>query len=59
MENLTLIIALSAVYGLLWTNLNLYGCQLTELNNRRGWNFVAKRLEAGSPWTRFCRPTFY
>ena len=36
-----------------------YGCQLTELNNRRGWNFVAKRLEAGSPWTRFCRPTFY
>ena len=35
------------------------GCQLTELNNRRGWNFVAKRLEAGSPWTRFCRPTFY
>lgn len=36
-----------------------YGCQLTELNNRRGWNFVAKRLEAGSPWTRFCRPKFY
>lgn len=36
-----------------------YGCQLTELNNRRGWNFVAKRLEVGSPWTRFCRPKFY
>lgn len=36
-----------------------YGCQLTNLNNRRGWNFVAKRLEAGSPWTRFCRPKFY
>lgn len=36
-----------------------YGCQLTNLNNRRGWNFVAKRLEAGSPWTRFRRPKFY
>lgn len=36
-----------------------YGCQLTELNNRRGWNFVTKRLEAGSPWTRYCRPKFY
>ena len=35
------------------------GCQLTELNNRRGWNFVTKRVEVGSPWTRFCRPTFY
>lgn len=36
-----------------------FGCQLTELNNRRGWNFVTKRVETGSPWTRFCRPTFY
>lgn len=36
-----------------------YGCQLTELNNRRGWNFVSKRLKVGSPWTRFRRPKFY
>lgn len=36
-----------------------YGCQLTELNNRRGWNFVSKQLVKGSPWTRFCRPKFY
>ena len=36
-----------------------YGCQLTNLNNRRGYDFVARQVRAGKAWTRFCRPTFY
>lgn len=36
-----------------------YGCQLTDLNNRRGYDFITKRIYTGKAWTRFCRPTFY
>lgn len=36
-----------------------YGCQLTELNNRRGWDFVSRRVTSGKAWTRFRKPTFY
>ena len=36
-----------------------YGCQLTDLNNRRGWDFVSRKVRAGKAWTRFRRPTFY
>ena len=36
-----------------------YGCQLTDLNNRRGYDFVTHQVRAGKAWTRFRRPTFY
>lgn len=36
-----------------------YGCQLTNLNNRRGYDFVDRQVRAGKAWTRFRRPTFY
>ena len=36
-----------------------YGCQLTNIDNRIGWNFVNKKLERGGAWTRFRRPTKY
>ena len=36
-----------------------YGCQLTDLNNRRGWDFVSRKVISGKAWTRFRRPTFY
>lgn len=36
-----------------------YGCQLTNLNNRRGYDFVTRQVYLGKPWTRFRRPTFY
>lgn len=36
-----------------------YGCQLTNLNNRRGYDFVDKKVYSGKAWTRFRRPTFY
>lgn len=36
-----------------------YGCQLTDLNNRRGWDFVSRKVTSGKAWTRFRRPTFY
>lgn len=36
-----------------------YGCQLTNLNNRRGYDFVTRQVRPGKAWTRFRRPTFY
>lgn len=36
-----------------------YGCQLTELDNRRGYDFLDKRFEKGSAWTKYRRPKFY
>lgn len=36
-----------------------YGCQLTNLNDRRGYDFIAKQNRVGNKWTRFRRPTFY
>lgn len=36
-----------------------YGCQLTSLNKREGYDFVSKQTRSGSPWTRFRRPKFY
>lgn len=36
-----------------------YGCQLTDLNNRRGWDFVSYKVTSGKAWTRFRRPIFY
>lgn len=34
-------------------------CQLTDLNNRKGFNFVKGKVEAGEGWSRFRRPTYY
>lgn len=36
-----------------------YGCQLTKLDARRGYNFVTKKTDAKSAWTRFRRPDAY
>ena len=36
-----------------------YGCQLTELDNRRGYDFLDKRFENGSKWTKYRRPKYY
>ena len=36
-----------------------YGCQLTELNNRRGYDFLDKKFETGSAWTKYRRPKYY
>lgn len=36
-----------------------YGCQLTKLDDRRGYDFVTRQVRPGKAWTRFRRPTFY
>ena len=36
-----------------------YGCQLTKLDNRQGYDFVSKKMRSGSAWTKFRRPKFY
>lgn len=36
-----------------------YGCQLTKLSERRGWDFVEKIWVEQSAWTRFLRPKFF
>ncbi len=36
-----------------------YGCQLSKLDDRRGYNFVRQRLVSQSAWTRFRRPSLY
>ena len=36
-----------------------YGCQLTRLNTRRGWNFVKHKEERFGAWTGFLRPNWY
>lgn len=36
-----------------------YGCQLTKLSKRRGWNYVKQRLDSCGAWTGFLRPRYY
>ena len=36
-----------------------YGCQLTKLTNRRGWNFVKHTNDRFGAWTSFLRPNWY
>lgn len=36
-----------------------YGCQLTELDNRYGYDFLDKRFRKGSAWTKYRRPKYY
>ena len=36
-----------------------YGCQLTNVDNRVGYDFVNKVKKTGKPWTKFRRPKAY
>ncbi len=36
-----------------------YGCQLTRVTGRRGWNFVKGKEERFGAWTSFLRPNWY
>ncbi len=36
-----------------------YGCQLTRLTNRRGWNFVRHTNDRFGAWTSYLRPSWY
>jgi peptidoglycan hydrolase-like protein with peptidoglycan-binding domain len=36
-----------------------FGCQLSRLDDRRGWNFVKGKLERRSAWTDCFHPTYY
>lgn len=36
-----------------------YGCQLSRLDARRGWNFVTKKLHTQSAWSRYRKPEYY
>jgi cell wall-associated NlpC family hydrolase len=36
-----------------------YGCQLTRVGARRGWNFVKHKQERFGAWTAFLRPKWY
>lgn len=36
-----------------------YGCQLTPLSPRKGWDFVSRILRTGGAWTRYRRPVKY
>ncbi|MEA4913992.1 MAG: peptidoglycan-binding domain-containing protein [Christensenella sp.] len=36
-----------------------YGCQLTKLTGRRGWNFVKHTTDLFGVWTSFLRPSWY
>ena len=45
-------------YAVEWMG-GAYGCQLTKIDARRGWNFVKGREERFGAWTSFLRPKFY
>lgn len=45
-------------YGAEWAG-GAYGCQLTKVDSRRGWNFVKHKMEQFSAWTSYLRPEFY
>ena len=36
-----------------------YGCQLTKLTSRRGWNFVKHTNDRFGAWTSYLRPSWY
>ncbi|NLI54678.1 MAG: peptidoglycan-binding protein [Clostridiales bacterium] len=36
-----------------------YGCQLTKLAARRGWNFVKQKTDRFGAWTGYLHPTWY
>lgn len=45
-------------YGVEWMG-GAYGCQLTKVDARRGWDFVKHRTSKPGAWTTFLRPTYY
>lgn len=45
-------------YAVEWMG-GAYGCQLTRLAVRRGWNFVTQRLDRFGSWTGFLHPNEY
>jgi hypothetical protein len=45
-------------YAVEWMG-GAYGCQLTSLTKRRGWNYVKRKLDNGGAWTGFLRPKYY
>lgn len=45
-------------YAVEWMG-GAYGCQLTKIAARRGWNFVKNRFDRMGAWTAFLRPKFY
>lgn len=45
-------------YAVEWLG-GAYGCQLTRLDNRRGYSFVDRQSHSKSDWTRFRRPKYY
>ena len=47
-----------AGYAVEWMG-GAYGCQLTVLDQRRGWNFVKGTTDRFGSWTGFLRPTYY
>jgi peptidoglycan hydrolase-like protein with peptidoglycan-binding domain len=45
-------------YAVEWMG-GAYGCQLTRLDARRGWNFVTQKNERFGAWTKFLRANGY
>ena len=45
-------------YAVEWMG-GAYGCQLTRLDARRGWNFVTGKLDRCSAWTGYLKPACY
>jgi len=45
-------------YAVEWMG-GAYGCQLTRLTNRRGWNFVKHTIDRFGAWTTYLRPDWY
>jgi len=45
-------------YAVEWMG-GAYGCQLTRLTNRRGWNFVKHSTDRFGAWTTYLRPDWY
>lgn len=45
-------------YAVEWMG-GAYGCQLTRLDARRGWNFVSARMDRCSAWTGYLKPNYY
>jgi hypothetical protein len=45
-------------YAVEWMG-GAYGCQLTRLSTRRGWNFVKSKLDKSGDWTGFLQPGYY
>jgi len=45
-------------YAVEWMG-GAYGCQLTRLGARRGWNFVRGTTDRFGAWTGFLRPNWY